>query len=1229
VPAGQNYLVYVNNSQTALSGYTATNPTTDHLGFRNVAADTAYLTADFGFRNTSTYTITDRVWYDANDDGSASGESGIAGVTVDLLDNSGNVIATTTSDAGGNVTFSGMANGTYQLRVTDRANKLGDYYGTTTYAQNALRTGIIVNGGDVTNTSFGYDVSRAIGDTVFNDIGGTYGVQDAGEPGISGVTVLLYRDANGNGTFEPGTDTLVGTLTTDASGHYLFTGLTSGTYWVSIDRTQTALSGFTTLTTGDDVPAQTGDQRLVTTLSNLNIDYGYRAANSSSISGTLWNDVNNNGTDDSEAGLANVTIQLLQGGIVVGTATTDSNGNYSFSGLPAGTYTVKVTDSNGVLVGYNTTYEKTAPYDGQETVILASNSAVSNVNFGYYKPQPTLASISAFRARVEQGQVVVEWETDFEMGTVGFYLERRDGTTGRFARISTGLLPSVLEPQGGVYDFVDATAFSGGTYVYRLIEVEASGDERKYGPFTVTVASAPPQGTEAGASELATAKYFRKGREVSAEKKVRIEAAQSAHDLARAKRAARFGQAVKLQVAESGLYRLSSADLAGLLGVKEKDARRWIQLGSLGLSNRGVAVPYYASADSSSLYFYGQAPDGPYARENVYWLKAASGTPMAVVPAARGRVPQPTGAEFYMRTLRLEENLTPVLAIDVFEPEDDFWMWTSFFAGAPGLDSQDFVLSTPFTTHVGSARLHVRLLGVTDTAADPDHHVEVWLNDTFLGEQSWDGKTFSDLDLTFDAALLVAGDNTLRIKALLDTGVPYSIFYLDYVELTYPSLYETADNELTFTDGGNLALEIGGFTEAKIHLLDITDPKVPALTTGEVVQAGPTDYRLIVRPKASGRRYLAVAESAVSRVDNSWVDVASDLHKKDYRVDYLVIAPEELSLGAAQLAAYRQAAGFSTLVVNLENVMDEFNFGISSPWAIRDFLAYAWAKWKKPPSYVVLVGEGTYDYKDYLGLGDNLLPVAMVRSPFGLVASDNRLADVAGNDGVPDMAIGRIPAVSEDELAGYLGKLRAHEAALSGQWSSKVLLIADRADDAGNFPQDSHGLVALVSPDRPVEEIYLPPYSADAARQRIIDAINEGVGLVNYIGHGSTEFLSNEHIFSKADIEALLNADKTPVMLFLTCAAGIFELPGYDSLTETLVLRPDRGAVATWAPTGLSVNDDAVRLNREFFRRHFAMGDRRLGPAAIKALRAAAPLNSWTNELDIYNVLGDPAALVR
>ena len=1274
VPASgtEDYFVRIDESQAKLSGYTRTAPTNNPLYVNNLSAGDVVQYANFGYHSNSTYSITDRVWFDNGSGGGTAGdgvrngsEPGIALVTVALLDSSLNVIATTTTDANGYFTFSGVIGGgaDYTIRITDTGGKLANYYGTTSSAISGTKQ--ITNlAGNVDNSaapSFGYNITRSIGDTVFNDNGSGggiagNGIQDGSEPGIAGVTVLLYLD-DGDNVFEPGVGAgrdgnPITTLVTDSNGHYLFSGLADGTYWVSIDNTQAVLNGYNLLTTADD-SGVAGHQRRVTLsggVSQTGIDYGYRASTSYSASGTLWNDANNNGVNDSESGFGGVTIALMQGGNVIATTTTAANGTYSFTGLPSGTYTVQVTDQSGVLSSYIGTYEKTegttGPFNGQETVNLTSGNQ-TNVNFGYTNPiVPTLVVLSFFGAHEQDGQLVVEWETSSERNTLGFNLLRLDPATGNYEAVNSGLLPAMhTHHRGGSYSLVDRGASPGGVFRYKLVEVERNGKQNVYGPFTVSVErqnSSTHDMTKtmladvyANADSANASDYTRKEKERSAADETLTKASmvsmQSSLASLKSQSIQVIGTRVKIPVREDGLYYLDANDIAIMLGMPRSAVVTMIGHTLLSMSNLGQPVAYLPAQNNSGIFFYGTGTDSAYTRDNIYWLDRVRGVTMQY---EKGPMPAPaTGGEKFTENLHVERDMIPNMS-QTDNPAEDYWDWdliflSTFYSDPP--KSFPFSLNGKADTQT-MATLQVHLVGGSDTGSNTDHHVIVRLNDQQIGEDWWGGLNSYTLTATFDQSLLNEGGNTIEVQGVLDAGVPWSMLLIDSFDLTYKRSYVAADNNLFFKGDGNQAVTVSGFTTASsdILLFNVTNPLKP-MQVAATISGSPGNFEISFRPISSYARYLAVSKGAVKKVASAKPANSSNLQARYNMADYLIIAPEELLSAVKTLADYRKSQGMTTMVVKLDDIMNEFNFGLSSPEAIKTFLTYAYKNWVKAPRYVVLAGEGTWDYRDNLGAGGSLIPPAMVSTPYGLATSDNHLADVNG-DHVPEMAIGRLPVLTPEEVQRMVSKIKSFE----NTASRRAVIFADRPDDGGNFTLDSEAISALFPPAYTLEKVYLADLSFDVAKTMLSAYLNGGSLFFNYIGHGSFDSLSKTSIFANTNwypdallVDSLSNGSGLPIMAAMTCAVGEFAVPAYPSLSQSMVLKADGGAAAVWSPTTLSDNEEAKLLNTEFYKAFFVNGKKVLGDAVLQSLSKYKLTGSMPFMTEVYGILGDPALRIK
>ena len=175
--------------------------------------------SNFGF-DSPTGAIGDRVWFDTDGDGvQDAGEAGIAGVTLELRNSVGQVIATTTTNSAGAYLFSGLADGTYTVRVVPASLPAGL---TNTFG-GAQQTATITGASTDLSKDFGYQPSGTISGRVFNDTDAD-GVQDLGEPGTPGAVIELL-DANGN---------VIATTTTGPDGSYTFDHLPDGTYTVRV-----------------------------------------------------------------------------------------------------------------------------------------------------------------------------------------------------------------------------------------------------------------------------------------------------------------------------------------------------------------------------------------------------------------------------------------------------------------------------------------------------------------------------------------------------------------------------------------------------------------------------------------------------------------------------------------------------------------------------------------------------------------------------------------------------------------------------------------------------------------------------------------------------------------------------------------------------------------------------------------------------------------------------------
>jgi len=323
--------------------------------------------------------VGDTVWYDNNADGVQDpSELGVAGVVVNIFnadgtpvtDLTGNPVGPTATDANGNYLFENLPAGDYYVEFDLNSLPAGhlvtapDSINDDTLDSDAdpttgqtSSTGPLADGEEDLSLDMGIFQPASLGDTVWEDLNGD-GVQDAGEPGMAGVTVTLY---NADGT--PATD-LNGnpmTMTTDANGNYQFDNLLPGDYYVEF----TAPAGYDPSpqdsggndsedSDADPITGQTAVTSLTSGENDTTWDAGFYPTpppDGVSVGNRVWYDDNIDGVQDpGETGVAGVTVNLLNAdgtpvtdlaGNPVGPVTTDANGNYLFDNLPAGDYYVQ------------------------------------------------------------------------------------------------------------------------------------------------------------------------------------------------------------------------------------------------------------------------------------------------------------------------------------------------------------------------------------------------------------------------------------------------------------------------------------------------------------------------------------------------------------------------------------------------------------------------------------------------------------------------------------------------------------------------------------------------------------------------------------------------------------------------------------------------------------------------------------------------------------------------
>jgi hypothetical protein len=238
------------------------------------------------------------------------------------------------------------------------------------------------------------------------------------------------------------------------------------------------------------------------------------------------------------------------------------------------------------------------------------------------------------------------------------------------------------------------------------------------------------------------------------------------------------------------------------------------------------------------------------------------------------------------------------------------------------------------------------------------------------------------------------------------------------------------------------------------------------------------------------------------------------------------------------------------------------------------------------------------------------------------------MAAVNGEDILPDIAIGRLPAATVEDVDKMVGKIIAYETGQAGLSAVKVL-VADDPDDGGDFKATTEELASTVLAGEEVRKIYLEELGRAATERGILEAFDNGASLVSYVGHGAIHLWAAENLFNIWQVPKLSPQAQQPIVLTLNCLNGYFNYPFLDSLAEALLRVEDKGAIAAVSPTGMSLNDPAHAYHRALLEEIFRGDSERLGDAFLKAQETYLQTGIFPELLSIYHLFGDPALRLR
>jgi uncharacterized repeat protein (TIGR01451 family) len=862
--------------------------------------------------------------------------------------------------------------------------------------------------------------------------------------------------------------------------------------------------------------------------------------------------------------------------------------NFGFTGTLTNTATVTATETDSVPANNSST---------ALTTVLAV----------------TVVHLRQFTATQNKNDVQLNWVTSFEADNLGFNVYR--DVRGVRTKINPGLIAGSFltsrrsdSKAGFTYRFRDKLAASGTFAQYYLEDVDARGVKTMNGPISPSLGgTSEPGSISATLGGLGSdGSILESAPGMGVPRPMTLGTPSAAQKSQQVLLAATPG--LKIFVTKEGWHRVTRAAMIAGGFTPPSD------LSLLGLYTLGAQHPFLVEVDA--IAFYGFPLDSGSTGARTYWLRNDQGLGKRyTAPAPPSGGDPVTGSQTYTFS-RTERSVFVAALVDTGESDN---MYGPVIYTDP--TTQTFNIAGLDTTYGGGAILEVTLQGATDTIT---HQVNVSFNGTPVGTCTVPDRQQRTCSFALRQSAIPNGANNVTLTALNGDN---DVTVLVNTRLTYQHLLRADSGALQMSFPANRSVTVGGFTNNTVTVLDVTDPANPLLV-GSTVAVDPLGgfAATFTTPGAAkggasnARVILAVDSSRILSPNELVANGTSGWGKPTYPgADLVIIANSDFSSQAYSLASARAGEGITSAVIDVDDVYDEYNFGMRSPQAIRDFMATFQTK-SHPAKWLLLIGDASIDPRNYFGLGAyDFIPTKLVRTTLIKTASDDWFTDF-NNDGIGDIPVGRIPVRTGSDASLVVGRITSRGTP-SGTWANSALLIADVPGDY-DFPGVASSLAALLPPSMAKQTI---DFSTSAnAHGDVVSAMNSGQLIVDYIGHASTEIWSS-NVFSSTDAAALGNGSRLPFAVLMNCLNGYFHDLYTQSLAEALLEAPSGGAIAVWASSTLTQPDEQALMNRELIRQLTANPTMSIGEAVIRAKQAASDPDvrkSW-----IY--FGDPSMKLK
>ena len=764
---------------------------------------------------------------------------------------------------------------------------------------------------------------------------------------------------------------------------------------------------------------------------------------------------------------------------------------------------------------------------------------------------PTAVNLDHFTATATSGGTLLQWQTGFEVNNLGFNIYRQSGSER--VKINPSLIAgTALKVGSGVrvesgYEYIWQDNAVDANAGYWLEDIDLNGDSTWHGPFGViestgTASGRPLTGTKSvllndlnnAQQTTNTQREFPAGfNPVSPvfnvygsvlpitnsripQKPTPISTALKTQWMLASQ------SALKIGINKPGWYHVKMSDLIAA-GLNPNASPQNLQM-FVG----GIEIPIIANADY--VEFYALGLDTPSTDTQIYWLTAGFQSGKRITEQQAIASNSKNNSNSFLYTVERKDRT--LYFSSLLNGDTENW-FGSVITTQPA--SETLSIQHLDQNAVEQAQLEIALQGVTTNS----HLVNVAFNGVVVGSINFDGMTHKTIKLSIPLGALIEGNNQVALTSQTSGDVSL----VDSVRVTYAHTY-VADNNSLMLRQSMQPVKITGFSSNQIRAIDITNPNQQMELTGEVEQDG-NQYSISIAA-AKHRNLVVMTPDRFMQPQSISANQPSVLNSGSNGSDFVIITHRDFSAGIQPLAALRQSQGYQVAVVDIEDIYDEFSYGVHTPYAVKDFLNWTYTRWQRQPQYVLLAGGGTLDPRNYTGVGYmDFVPTKLIDTGGMETAFDDWMVDF-NNDGIPQMSIGRLPAFTATETTNLVNKIIGYEQ--SGKATTAVL-VSDISDNA-DFNTPNRQIRSLIPPQMSVVNIVRGQTITDA-KTALMNQLSQGQRIVNYEGHGSVN-LWRGNLLTNDDVQTLANQKASPLVVTMTCLNGYFVDRGYRAWVSRL-----------------------------------------------------------------------------